>query len=159
MIKVLQWLGMHGREIFETLALVISLYFTAASFRANTKERRISNLMTLAGNHRELWLHASEKSGLDRIQKPNVNLKRRAVTAVEKRFVHLLITNLAVSYAAMQDGVLPGLPGLQKDVRNFFSLPIPKEVWKWSRQFQEENFIAFVDRQVTPDASESNKRD
>ncbi len=151
MIKSLQWLAMHGRETLETAALVFSLFFTAVSFRADTKERRISNLMALAGSHRELWLHAGENPKLARVLKPDPDLKKHPVTAAERRFVHLLITHLAVSHAALRHGVLPGLSGLEKDVCHFFSLPIPREVWTWSREFQDPKFVRFIESCLAPE--------
>ncbi|MFZ4595622.1 MAG: hypothetical protein ACOYOF_15285 [Verrucomicrobiaceae bacterium] len=121
------------------------LLTTAASFNADAKERRISNLMELAASHRDLWLKFLEKPELARILRVDVDLKKTRVTVIEERFVHLLISHLAVSFAAYKSGILPELAGLQKDVQEFFALPIPKQVWQWSRMFQQSDFVAFVD--------------
>lgn len=58
----------------------------------------------------------------------------------------LLITQLAVSFAAREAGVLPPMRGLEKDVHDFFSLPIPNHVWQWSKEYQEPEFVDFVER-------------
>jgi hypothetical protein len=142
---VLHWLALNGKETLETLALVAGLFFTGASFRAAAKERRIANLMSLTQGHRELWLQLNECPALNRILEQSPDLDGEPVLPIEKRFVHLLITHLAVSHAAMREGLAPQLSRLEDDVRAFFSIPIPKQVWEWSRQFQDAEFVAFVE--------------
>lgn len=145
MNEFMRWLAEHGKDTLETGGLICGLFYTAASFNAEAKERRISNLMELATAHRDLWMQLIEKPELVRILQADVDLKEKPVTVVEERFVHLLITHLAVTFEALKSGVLPGLEGLQKDVREFFALPIPKQVWQWSRRFQQEEFVLFVE--------------
>jgi hypothetical protein len=145
MNEVMRWFAEYGKNTLETAGLVAGLFYTAASFNADAKERRISNLMGLAASHRDLWLKLLEKPELTRILRADVDLKKTRITVIEERFVHLLISHLAVSFAAYKSGVLPELAGLQKDVQEFFVLPIPKQVWQWSRRFQQADFTAFVD--------------
>ena len=142
------WIRENGKDTLESTGLICSLSFAAASFLAEARERRISNLMSLASSHRELWMQMIEKPELARILKQHLDLKKAPVSVVEERFVHLIITHLSVSYAAMRSKVLPGLVGLEADVRNFFSLPIPVQVWKWSRRFQQPDFVSFVENAV-----------
>ena len=145
MNEIMRWLLDHGKDTVETAGVICGLFFTAASFNADAKERRISNLMELARGHRDLWLQVTENPDLARILRADVNLHKAPVTIVEERFVHLLITHLAVTYTAMKTGVLPGLAGLENDVREFFALPIPRKVWMWSRRFQQPVFVRFVE--------------
>lgn len=141
----MRWLAEHGKDTLETGGLVTGLLYTAAAFNADAKERRISNLMELAASHRALWLQLIEKPELSRILRPDLDLETLHVSVVEERFVHLLITHLAVTFVALKSGVLPGLGGLQRDVREFFALPIPHQVWQWSRRFQQADFVKFVE--------------
>lgn len=144
MHAIFEWLVAYGKNTLETFGLIAGLFFTAASFRADSKERKIANLMSLADAHRELWLQLTEKPELVRLLQKDLNLKKHPVSIIEQRFVHLLITQLAVSFTAMKAGVLPDMQGLRKDVRVFFSLPIPREVWRWSSEFQDPSFVTFV---------------
>jgi len=146
MTEIMQWLFEHGKDTLESAGVILGLFFTTASFRADARERRISNLMELAQSHRDLWLQLVEKPALSRILKDDISLRKATVSVVEQRFVHLLITHLSVCFEAVKSGVLPNLSGLEDDVRSFFSLPIPRQVWKWSRRFQEKDFAAFVDK-------------
>ena len=145
MEPALQWLAHEGKATLETIALVVGLYVTAASFRADAKERRLSNLMALTGSHRDLWMEIDQRPDLSRLLKKEADLKANPVTASEKRFAHLLITHFAVSYVAVKSGLVSDMAGLRMDVKNFFTLPIPAEVWKWSREFQSRELVAFVD--------------
>ncbi|TDU80790.1 hypothetical protein EI77_00087 [Prosthecobacter fusiformis] len=141
----MQWMVIHGQDTLETFGLIVSLSLAAVSFRADAKERKISNLMALADSHRSLWMQVTEKPELTRLLKKDLDLKTHPVSAAEQRFVHLLITQLAVSYTAMKAGMLPEMTGLRKDVQSFFSLPIPNHVWIWSSEFQEPEFVMFVE--------------
>ena len=148
MTEIMQWLFEHGKDTLESAGVISGLFFTTASFRADARERRISNLMELAQSHRDLWLQLVEKPALSRILKDDISLRKATISVVEQRFVHLLITHLSVCFEAVKSGVLPNLSGLEDDVRSFFSLPIPRQVWKWSRRFQEKDFTAFVDKAI-----------
>jgi len=35
--------------------------------------------------------------------------------------------------------------GLKKDVREFFSLPIPRAVWNEMKSYQDSDFVRFVE--------------
>jgi hypothetical protein len=41
------------------------------------------------------------------------------------------------------------IQGLQKDIRDFFMLPIPKAVWEKIKPFQDGDFIVFVESCLT----------
>lgn len=148
MNEIMRWLVEHGKDTLETGGLVCGLFYTAASFNAEARERRISNLMELASSHRDLWQQLIEKPELARILRTDLNLKKAPVTVIEERFVHLLITHLAVTFAALKSGVLPELDGLPKDVREFMSLPIPYQVWQWSQKFQQADFVKFIESSI-----------
>ncbi len=146
MNETLQWFADKGKDTLETFALITGLFLTAAAFRADSKQRKIANLMTLAASHRDLWLQMTEKPELARVLEKDLNLKKHPVSIIEQRFVNLLITQLVVSYRAQQAGVLPEMQGVEKDVRAFLALPIPHHVWQWSKEFQEPDFVEFVQK-------------
>jgi hypothetical protein len=148
MIGIMRWLFEHGKDTLESLGVVCGLFFTAASLRADARERRITNLMEIVHSHRELWLELIEKPELARTLKSDVDLQKNPITVVEERFVHLLVIHLSVAFVARKSGMLPSLSRLEDDVGSFFSLPIPRQVWKWSLKFQEKDFVDFVERAV-----------
>ena len=154
----MRWLVEHGdgiKSTVETLGVVAGLGFTTASYRADARARRVSNLMELAASHRELWLQLTEKPELARVLQAKLDLKNEPPSPAEERFIHLLITHLAVTFEAMKNKEVPGLSAMEDDVRDFLTLPIPALVWQWSRKFQQPDFIAFVENAIatTPSAS------
>jgi hypothetical protein len=48
-------------------------------------------------------------------------------------------------YRSMKSGMFVHLEGLQKDVREFYSLPILRAAWEKIRPFQDSEFIKFVE--------------
>ncbi len=46
-----------------------------------------------------------------------------------------------------------GIEGLDKDIGAFFVLPIPRAVWIALREFQDEDFVAFVETRL-PNSTE-----
>lgn len=145
MNDIMRWLAAHGMEVLEAAGIISGLFFTAASFRLGAKERRVSNLMSIAESHRTLWLQATNSPEFFRILRDDVDLDGAPVTPPEERFVHLLIIHLFVTFEAVRSGMLPELQGLEKDVRDFFAHPIPQKVWSWSREYQKAEFREFVE--------------
>ncbi len=149
----MRWLLEYGRDTIETIGVIAGLGFTAASYCADARERRVSNLMELANSHRDLWMQLTEKPELARVLKPEVDLSINKISVAEERYVHLLITHLAVTFEAIKNKVLPSLAGLEKDIQEFFGLPIPAQVWQWSKEFQQPDFVAFIEAAVAKAAS------
>ena len=48
-------------------------------------------------------------------------------------------------YRATKLGMYPHLEGLRRDVREFYSLPIPSQVWERMKSFQDRDFVSFVE--------------
>jgi hypothetical protein len=75
-----------------------------------------------------------------------VDLDELPVTTREWVFVKMLILHLDNVRRAMNVGMFVKLQGLQKDIQEFFALPIPKAVWKRLRPFQEEGLVALIEK-------------
>jgi hypothetical protein len=45
----------------------------------------------------------------------------------------------------MTAGIFTKIQGLQNDVRDFLTLPIPKAVWEKIKPFQDGDFVTFVE--------------
>ena len=56
----------------------------------------------------------------------------------------LLILHLNAAFRALTDGVFMRPEALERDVKSFFSLPIPHAVWEELKTFQDQDFIKFV---------------
>jgi hypothetical protein len=63
----------------------------------------------------------------------------------EKLFVTTILAHLSTVFRAMKHGEFVKLEGLQNDVREFFALPIPKEVWEKLKSLQDASFVKFIE--------------
>jgi hypothetical protein len=139
-----EWLVKNGLTL-SNIGVVASLLFTAISLRSQTKTRRVSNLLSVTANHRELWKVFLEQKNLERVRDESVNLGTRPVTEEEKVFVTMIVQHVHSVYRARNEHLLSTLEGLRRDIGQFFSLPIPKEVWEKIKPFQNQDFVEFVE--------------
>ena len=141
----LYWIAENWVIMLNAVGVVGGLLFTAVSLRSETKTRRIANLLTITTNHREIWTEFSQRPELSRVLYPYVNLSKTPITYTEKEFVNQVILHVASVHYAMKDELVIKLEGLRRDVREFFSLPIPRRVWDENRVYQNDDFVEFVE--------------
>jgi hypothetical protein len=113
--------------------------------RADSRERKVQSVFTLTAAHRDIWSKVYEHPNLARVLRPDAESKIVAVSNEEELFVHMLILHLSASYLARKLGMYFQEEGLRLDIREFFSRPIPKAVWEKSKQFQDKDFVEFVE--------------
>lgn len=141
-----QWFVENWFTILNSVGIVGGLVFTAISLRSETKTRKIANLLTMTANHREVWKDFSHRSELARVVDPSIDITKLSITAQEQEFVNMVILHVSSVYEALNDGLMIKQEGLQRDVKSFFSLPIPQAVWEKMKIFQNEDFVVFVEK-------------
>lgn len=141
-----EWIGHNWLALIQTGALAGGLLFTGIAVLLDARARRVGNLIQLTQQHRDLWERLYIQPDLARILDPAADPARSPVTAEEEMFVIFLILHLSNTYYAMRAGFLQKLRGLRKDIEQFFSLPIPRVVWKKVKDLQDESFVRFVER-------------
>src|SRR5687767_3564731 len=104
MIQFGAWFAQHGLELLEAIGIAAGLFYTAASFRADTRSRRLSNLVNLTKQHRDIWEEMLGKSSLVRVKDPKADLYTKPVTPDEARLVVFLILHLHCWYRAILEG-------------------------------------------------------
>ena len=144
------WLGQNWFVLLQSAGIIGSILFTAFTLRIDAKDRRVSHLFTLTQQHRDIWENLFSVPDLARVLDPSANLRRSPVTAAERLFVLLLILHLNAAFRAIQAGLLQRPEELQRDIQAFFSLPIPKIVWVSAKEFQDKEFIQFVEASRLP---------
>ena len=115
------------------------------SFRSEAKTRRIANLLAITANHREVWKVFVNDKSLTRVLSPAADTSKQPVTESEKAFVTLAIAHISSVYYTMNDQLVINLDGLRRDIVQFLSLPIPREVWEKIKVLQNDDFAAFVE--------------
>ncbi len=140
------WIAGHWLDLLQTIGIVGGLFFTAYAVRKDERARKISNLIAAKQQYREIWEALYENPKLFRVLKTDVDLENQPVADDEWLFVKFIILNLDTIYRAMNMGMFVKLEGLQKDVREFFSAPIPIVVWGKLKPLQDQDFAAFVEK-------------
>lgn len=139
------WLGQNAFELISAVGVIGSLLFTAVSLRSETKTRQIANLLSITANHREVWKAFLADKQLARVLDASANTVKQPITPAEKMFVAFVIAHLNSVYYAMHDQLVVSWEGLRRDVMQFLSLPIPREVWEKIKPTQNDDFVAFVE--------------
>jgi hypothetical protein len=139
------WVAENWFNLLSAIGIVASLLFTAVSLRSETRTRRIANLLTLTHNHRELWSELFARPSLRRVIDANPDLSKLPITLDEEFYVNMLIQHLGSAFQALRSGLIIQPEGLREDVRRFFSLPIPRDIWEKLKVFQNNEFVQFVE--------------
>jgi hypothetical protein len=142
----LEWVGYNWFSLLQSGGIIGSLLFTGLALRLDAKERHTSHELAVTQAHRELWTNLYKRPVLSRVLDPNADLARRPVTHEEEMFILLLVVHLKTSLEVLKSGRRPKPDdGLHKDIRWFFSLPVPKAVWEQAKARQEAEFVRFVE--------------
>ena len=129
----------------QTAGIVLSLLFTGFSLLRETKSRRLANLLALKQEHRELWGVIHEKPQFARIFEREVDLIRSPMTNDEEVFLRQIIVHFAVGWECIKDGAPVTTDAFQRDVAEFFSLPLPRFALERVRGAQSPDFISFIE--------------
>lgn len=156
MSDLVLWISDHIFDLISAGGIIASLGFTTASFREDTRSRRLSNLLRLTEQHRDIWEESQTNSKLARIRDPKADLYTKPVTPEEAQFVMLLMFHLYCWYRAIRDGEVSVLEGLEMDIQNFFSRPVARHVWHERKIFFDSDFRKFVQVILDQESSSSS---
>jgi hypothetical protein len=143
---LLIWISTRWFELLQTSGIIASLLFSAYAMRRDEQARQISNLAAFKQDYTQIWNRLYDRPELSRVLNRDVDLTRHPVSTAEWLFVKLLIVHLDSVHRAMRAGLFVPLEGLQVDIKDFFSAPIPKAVWHELRPLQDSQFVQFVER-------------
>jgi hypothetical protein len=80
------------------------------------------------------------------LEQPDLN--SRQVSSDEERFINLIVLHTFAAYRASKAGIYVRPENLSKDVGGFFALPIPFAVWTNLKEFQDRDFVSFIDKSI-----------
>lgn len=139
------WISQNWFNLLSAVGIIGGLWFTAVSLRSETKTRRVANLLTITANHREVWKEFFGKPELARVNEPSADVRKQPVTPAEEFFVNMVISHTSSVYEALKGELLIKQENLRRDIKSFFSLPVPNAVWTKSKLLQNQDFAAFID--------------
>ena len=144
-MEIGNWVAANLFNLLSAVGVIGSLWFTAISLRSETKTRRVANLLTITASHREIWSEFLKNEKLARVRDANANILKQPVTDAERVFVTFVILHMSSVFHAMSDQLVVKVEGFRRDIAQFFSLPVPRDVWEKSKVLQNDDFVAFVE--------------
>jgi hypothetical protein len=144
-MEVWLWILEHWLDLLQSVGIIAGLLFTVHTIRTDARSRRIANHLIFSGQYRDIWKQTYVRPELARVFELDVDLVRAPVTNEERLFARLLILHLDGIHRAMKEKMFASLSGLQKDVRMSFERPVLRAVWEEVKEFQDPDFVAFVE--------------
>jgi hypothetical protein len=83
---------------------------------------------------------------LERIFLTNFDILKSPPTVAETEFLNLIFSHYQTGWRLSKSGAAVTLAEMVADVRGFFSLPLPREVWEKTKQFRNRKFVQFIER-------------
>lgn len=142
---IVGWFAHNAFELLSAVGIIGGLCFTALSFRSEAKTRRVANLISITGSHREVWKLYFNSSELARVFDSKPDIAKRPVTQKEEIFVNMVIAHISTVYYAIQNDLVIKQEGVRRDVAQFLLLPIPRRIWEKIKVVQNDDFAAFVE--------------
>ncbi|MBU6401585.1 MAG: hypothetical protein KGS61_14810, partial [Verrucomicrobia bacterium] len=139
------WIAEHWFEALQSAGIIAGLILTCIALRQDIKVRRISNLIAVTAEHRDIWSKLYQKPELARVLDAAADPERTPVAQEEELFITMLVLHLYSVFRAVEGGLYLKLEGLEKDVAMFFSLPLVRVVWTKLKPLQDEEFVRFVE--------------
>lgn len=135
-------------DLLQSAGIVASMVFSAFAIREQTRQAKATNIFLITQHHRELWTSMLDHVDLQRIFDKAADTIATPVTERERTFTNMVFLHSAACLHAIDTGVLSPVHGMEADIRDILSYPVPREVWKQVGRFHDKEFASFVDRML-----------
>ncbi len=149
------WAEGNWFNLIQSVGIIGSLWFTAASFQSNSKDRRedtkarkVSNILALSQRHREIWADSYKRDDLKRIFLKQVDLEAQPATIAEIEYLRERAIDFEDGWEIALLTNPEKLRPLALDACEFFSRPLPRLVWEQTKEFRNPKFVLFVERAI-----------
>jgi len=148
MRELVIWFQGNWSTLIGAIGIICSLLFSAITLREDCKAKQISNLLAIEDRHRMLWSEAEKRADLKRILSKTVDILNNPITADEDVFLRRILIFFETGWRLEKTLGRGELKLLAADIKDFFALPLPREVWEKTKQFRNPEFVRFVERAV-----------
>lgn len=105
---------------------------------------RVEHLININESYKAIWEKTYQNPELSRILKGDLDLKTSPITFAERQLAKELIIHIYVVFEAERNQQIT-IGEMSKDIYDIMNLPIPKAVWKEIKQYQQKNFVLFIE--------------
>jgi len=153
MADLVPFLESNWINLVQSTGIVASLLFAAVTIRREARTHKMTTLLALDQQHRELWSELHQRPELARILSLEVDLVGQPVTIAETEFLNTVFVHYCTGWRLAAEHGVFSEDDLRRDIADFLARPIPLQVWRQTSGTREQRFVAFVERvrvQVTP---------
>lgn len=145
MADLLRFLESNWFNLVQSTGIVASLLFAAVTIRREARTHKMTALLALDQQHRELWSELHRRPELARILSHEVDLVGKPVTTAEAEFLNTVFVHYCTGWRlAAEHGILSE-EDLRRDLADFLARPIPLQVWRQTTGARERQFVTFVE--------------
>ncbi|MCX8074880.1 MAG: hypothetical protein N2749_04760 [Clostridia bacterium] len=137
--------------IFQTIqsaGIVASFIITIYTLRKNNRTIKASNSLLITQHHREIWTTIYQTDSLKRVFDKNADITKEPVTDEEFCFVNLIFLHMSSCLKLSNADACYKIQGMEKDIQDILSYPIPKYVWLNVYKFHDKVYADFVMRNI-----------
>ncbi|HAB19275.1 MAG TPA: hypothetical protein PLX89_07195 [Verrucomicrobiota bacterium] len=131
-------------NVVQSVGIVASLVFTAITIRRDSKSHRMTALLALEEQHRELWSELHRRPELGRILSAEVDLVANPITTAEKEFLNTVFVHFCIGWRLAKEHKVLSVEDLRRDLWDFVLKPIPSQVWHETKNTRERAFVRFA---------------
>lgn len=150
MAEMAAWLREYS-DVLQSIGIIGGLVFSGLGLRKDAQARRAETLIEVTRQHRELWTHYENTPELADLFDQERDLKSKALTEREARFVDFVANHIRATFYARAAGIYVQPQRLKEDVRSLFSYPAVRAAWQISKQYHDDKFVAFIEKALVAD--------
>jgi len=144
------FVGANWFNVVQSAGIVASLLFAAITLRQESKSRKLTALLALEEQHRELWSELHRRPELARILEPAPDLVGQPVTSAEAEYLNTVFVHFCTGWRLAAEHRILSEDDLGRDIAEFLKNPIPAQVWTRTTGIRERRFVAFVEKARAP---------
>jgi hypothetical protein len=130
-------------DLLQSAFIVGGFILSFIAIRNDIRSRKVEYLLYFNQSYREMWSKTYSHPELLRIRKTDLDLKVHPITEAERRMVKEIIIHLYAIYEAIRTKHLDK-GEIERDIYDFFHLPIPNTVWSEVKTYQNKQFVSYI---------------
>jgi len=132
-------------NLVQSAGIVASLLFAGVTLRRESRSRKMTALLALDEQHRDLWSELHRRPDLGRILADEVDLVGSPITTSEAEFLNTVFVHFCTGWRLAAEHHVFSEDDLRRDIVGFLARPIPLQVWERTTGIREKRFLEFVE--------------
>lgn len=136
-----------GSAVAGLITILLGI-LTYQSGKEKAKQERAKFNFSVDKSYDRIWSKYEENPKLSRITADSVDLKKQPVTLSEERFVLAMLTHITSTMKAIELGTYAEPEGMELDIVDFFTKPVPRAIAKKTLKFQSKEVQRLLNKAI-----------